>query len=84
MTIGSSEPSTSSSSLEPISAMTNDKETKFFPLPRINAGMAVKHNVLYLYGGIKEEDNREYTFSDFYSLGTLINYTYYYLYFLIF
>lgn len=32
--------------------------------------MAVKHNILYLYGGIIEEGNRQYTFSDFYSLGT--------------
>ncbi|TGZ54805.1 Kelch domain-containing protein [Temnothorax longispinosus] len=69
VTIGSTEPSTSSSSsLQPISTVTSDKETKFLPLPRINAGMATKHNILYLYGGIMEEGDRQYTFSDFYSL----------------
>ncbi|XP_024887164.1 kelch domain-containing protein 4 isoform X1 [Temnothorax curvispinosus] len=69
VTIGSTEPSTSSSSsLQPISTVTSDKETKFLPLPRMNAGMATKHNILYLYGGIMEEGDRQYTFSDFYSL----------------
>lgn len=61
----------SSSSLQPISTMTNDKKSKFFPSPRINVGIAVKHNILYLYGGMMEEGDRQYTFSDFYSLGTL-------------
>ncbi|XP_011706624.1 PREDICTED: kelch domain-containing protein 4 isoform X2 [Wasmannia auropunctata] len=68
VTIGSVESSTASSSfLQPNSAVTNDTTT-FFPLPRINAGMAVKHNILYLYGGMMEEGDRQYTFSDFYNL----------------
>ncbi|XP_036149791.1 kelch domain-containing protein 4 isoform X2 [Monomorium pharaonis] len=68
VTIGSMEPSTSSS-LQSISTAINSKEAVFCPLPRINAGMVVKHNILYLYGGMMEESNRQYTFSDFYSLG---------------
>jgi len=59
----------SSLSLDSSSAMKYNKEkTKFFPSPRINAGMAVKNNILYIYGGIVEEGNREYTLHDFYSL----------------
>jgi len=69
VTIGPTElPTTSSSSLQPIPALTNDKETNFFPSPRMNAGMVVKNNILYLYGGMMEENDRQYTFSDFYSL----------------
>lgn len=56
------------SSLPEISSMAITEEKKFRPLPRINAGMAVKHNVLYLYGGMVEEGEREYTLRDFYSL----------------
>ncbi|XP_076248349.1 kelch domain-containing protein 4 [Calliopsis andreniformis] len=40
----------------------------FVPFKRINPGLAVKHNVLYLYGGMFEDGDRQYTFSDFYSL----------------
>jgi len=41
--------------------------------------MAVKHNVLYLYGGMMEEGDRQYTFSDFYSLGMLFLIIYIYI-----
>ncbi|XP_014206209.1 kelch domain-containing protein 4 [Copidosoma floridanum] len=40
----------------------------FMPSPRINPGLAVKHNILYLYGGMYEEGDKQYTLSDFYSL----------------
>lgn len=40
----------------------------FVPSPRINPGLAVKHNVLYLYGGMVEHEDRQYTLNDFYSL----------------
>ncbi|XP_039314143.1 kelch domain-containing protein 4 isoform X2 [Solenopsis invicta] len=69
VTVGLTEPSTpSSTSFQPVLATASDKGTTFFPLPRINAGMVVKHNILYLYGGMMEESNRQCTFSDFYSL----------------
>jgi hypothetical protein len=42
----------------------------FTPSPRMNCGLAVKHGLLYLYGGLVEEGDKQYTFSDFYSLGT--------------
>ncbi|CAG9839318.1 unnamed protein product [Diabrotica balteata] len=40
----------------------------FSPSPRMNCGLAIKHGVLYLYGGMHEEGSKQVTFSDFYSL----------------
>uniref|UniRef100_A0A6P7G8K9 Kelch domain-containing protein 4-like n=1 Tax=Diabrotica virgifera virgifera TaxID=50390 RepID=A0A6P7G8K9_DIAVI len=40
----------------------------FSPSPRMNCGLAIKHGVLYLYGGMYEEGSKQVTFSDFYSL----------------
>ncbi|XP_011636186.2 LOW QUALITY PROTEIN: kelch domain-containing protein 4 [Pogonomyrmex barbatus] len=68
VTVGPAGSSTILSPLQSISTATCDKETKFVPLPRINAGLAVKNNILYMYGGVMEENDRQYTFSDFYSL----------------
>ncbi|XP_072751201.1 kelch domain-containing protein 4 [Anoplolepis gracilipes] len=68
MTISSTAP-TSSSFLHPSSStVVNGGNVKFFPSPRMNAGMTMKHNVLYLYGGLVEEGDRQYTLCDFYSL----------------
>lgn len=44
-------------------------ENIFFPSPRINPGLVVKNNILYLYGGMLEVGDKQYTFNDFYSLG---------------
>ena len=40
----------------------------FMPSPRMNALMVVKNNQLFLYGGIYEDGDKQYTLSDFYSL----------------
>lgn len=61
MTVGPA-PKTSSAVLEEVKVGT------FTPCPRINPGLAVKHNILYLYGGMFEDGSRQYTFNDFYSL----------------
>lgn len=50
---------------------SNDIEV-FTPRPRMSAGMAVKHGVLYLYGGLFEQDEVQYTLADFYALGKLV------------
>jgi hypothetical protein len=42
----------------------------FAPSPRMNCGLAAKHGILYLYGGLVEDGNKQFTLSDFYSLGT--------------
>ncbi|XP_026675478.1 kelch domain-containing protein 4-like isoform X2 [Ceratina calcarata] len=57
----------------PASTSVTDKQQStckdmFVPSPRINPGLAVKHNVLYLYGGMVENGDRQYTLNDFYSL----------------
>lgn len=38
------------------------------PIPRFNAMLAIQRNTLYLYGGIHEIAEREYTLDDFYFL----------------
>lgn len=47
----------------------SDKPHVFQPSPRMNCGLAVKHGVLYLYGGMFEDGDRQLTLSDLYSLG---------------
>lgn len=50
----------------------NSQKAAFSPWPRINAGMVVKNNLLYLYGGLIEDNARQYTLNDFYSLGIVV------------
>lgn len=61
VTIGSTQKTT-------INKKENTYKDMFIPCPRINCGLVVKHNVLYLYGGMFEDGNRQYTLNDFYSL----------------
>lgn len=49
----------------------------FQPSQRMNCGLAVKHGVLYLYGGMVEIGSKQFTLSDFYSLGKMIYIVYY-------
>lgn len=41
------------------------------PSPRSHSGLAFKHNILYVYGGIVEKGSKSLTLHDFYSLGKL-------------
>lgn len=43
-------------------------ENLFVPQPRMGATLAVKNGVLYLYGGMYESGDKQWTLSDFYSL----------------
>lgn len=45
-----------------------DDPQKTVPIARYNAMMAVQKNTLYIYGGIVESQEREYTLDDFYTL----------------
>ena len=36
-----------------------------------NPGLAVKNNVLYMYGGLFEDGDRTYTLNNFYGLGNI-------------
>ena len=61
----------------PTQTFTADKNENvhknvFVPCPRMNSGLVAKHNILYLYGGIFEDEDRQYTLNDFYSLGIYI------------
>ncbi|XP_047097881.1 kelch domain-containing protein 4 [Schistocerca piceifrons] len=64
VTIGKPVPSVHSTTEETIVNETNT----FFPSPRINCGLAIKRSVLYLYGGMVEDGDKEFTLSDFYTL----------------
>ncbi|KAH0821610.1 hypothetical protein GEV33_001181 [Tenebrio molitor] len=64
VTVGPSLTSTSAKNVD-----TSDSEAKIFrPSPRINSGLAVKRGMLYLYGGMFEDGDKQITFSDFYSV----------------
>ncbi|KAL4235173.1 kelch domain containing 4 [Mactra antiquata] len=49
---------------------TEEQLDLFKPHPRMNSIMTVKNGVLYVYGGIFEDGDRQYTLSDMYSLDT--------------
>ncbi|XP_069196076.1 kelch domain-containing protein 4 isoform X2 [Procambarus clarkii] len=61
-------PSQSSSASDKASRAEGDATEVFSPPPRINAGMAIKRGVLYLYGGMYEDGDKQLTLNDFYSL----------------
>ncbi|XP_065161142.1 kelch domain-containing protein 4-like [Atheta coriaria] len=63
VTIGPAPTATTSTS-----ASTNNTNQIFQPSPRLNCGLAIKHGVLYLYGGMYEDGDKEITFQDFYAL----------------
>ena len=48
--------------------VSNERTDVFMPSARMNAVMAVKNGQLFLYGGMYEAGDRQYTFADFYSL----------------
>lgn len=62
MTVGGSSGTPKSSSKKDGKSATNG------PSPRSHVGMAFSKGQLYAYGGIFEEDDRQYTLTDFYSL----------------
>ncbi|XP_032679911.1 kelch domain-containing protein 4 [Odontomachus brunneus] len=67
MTLGSAPVKTVSDAGD-LFADENPQKAAFSPWPRINAGMVMKNNLLYLYGGLIEDNARQYTLNDFYSL----------------
>ena len=62
--IGPETTSVSSSDQQP----NLNSSVPFVPHPRMNALLTVKHGILYLYGGIFEEGDKQLTLSDMYSL----------------
>ncbi|KAF5282867.1 hypothetical protein FQR65_LT14191 [Abscondita terminalis] len=51
-----------------VSHQTLEITKGFKPTPRMNCGLAVKHGILYLFGGMFEDGDKQITLSDFYSL----------------
>ena len=47
---------------------TRSSSAPFVPHARMNSMLAVKHGVLYMYGGLYEEGEKQLTLSDIYSL----------------
>ncbi|XP_071443811.1 kelch domain-containing protein 4 isoform X2 [Hetaerina americana] len=69
MTIGG----TTSSSTFHEGASGVEQKSVFMPSPRMSCGMIIKHGLLYLYGGLVEDGDKQLTLSDFYALGTCSN-----------
>lgn len=67
-TITVAAPSSSSVTLPKVPSLFPNKKPNNAPSPRMNPGLCVCKGVLYIYGGIAEEDNKQITFSDFYAL----------------
>ena len=44
------------------------------PSPRMGSGLCIKHGLLYLYGGIVEDGDKQYTLNDMFALGKARNY----------
>jgi hypothetical protein len=53
---------------EPEKPMREMPVSMEFPHPRFNAQLAVQDDVLYIYGGTFEKDDREFTFDDLYAI----------------
>lgn len=61
-------PPTPPSTIDSEDFIDPDDPQRTIPLERYNAMLAVQRNTLYVYGGIHETPNREYTLDDFYTL----------------
>nr|CAD7392510.1 unnamed protein product [Timema cristinae] len=57
-----------SSSQEVVGSEAAKNQHLFAPSPRMNCGLVIKDGVLYLYGGLIEDGDKQLTLSDFYSL----------------
>lgn len=55
----------------PTNSLAEKKANIFSPSHRSSSAMVMKNNVLYLYGGMYEDGDRQYTYNDFYSLGNI-------------
>lgn len=65
LTIG---PLNASTSCEGTEADADEPTSRFVPRARMNAGLALKRGVLYLYGGVYEANEKEITLADFHCL----------------
>lgn len=68
ITVAGPTTSNSTPALPKVPSLFPNRRPKNVPSPRMNPGLCVCKGVLYIYGGIYEEDSKQYTFNDFYAL----------------
>ncbi|XP_002030298.2 kelch domain-containing protein 4 [Drosophila sechellia] len=61
-------PSTSTPFVSKIPSLFAKPKPTNVPSPRMNPGMCVCKGTLYIFGGIFEEDDKQFTYNDFYAL----------------
>nr|CAD7453210.1 unnamed protein product [Timema tahoe] len=61
-------PTPQPSSSQEVGSEAAKSQLLFAPSPRMNCGLVIKDGVLYLYGGLIEDGDKQLTLSDFYSL----------------
>ncbi|KAK8773481.1 hypothetical protein V5799_011986 [Amblyomma americanum] len=49
-------------------ATSEAPKESFIPVPRMGSCLAIKHGIFYLYGGMFEDNDRQFTLSDMYAL----------------
>lgn len=60
--------SNANTTLPKVPSLFPNRRPKNVPSPRMNPGLCVCKGTLYIYGGLYEEDNKQYTFNDFYAI----------------
>lgn len=73
VTVGPSDSAAGHASTKPMDENGSSAEA-FVPPVRMNAGVAVKRGMLYLYGGMCEDSHKQLTLNDFYSLGEMLRF----------
>ncbi|XP_017480471.1 PREDICTED: kelch domain-containing protein 4 [Rhagoletis zephyria] len=68
VTVAGRSGSSCNTSLPKVPSLFPNRRPKNLPSPRMNSGLCVCKGTLYVYGGLYEEDNKQYTFNDFYAL----------------
>ena len=53
------------------SGLLDASKDVFIPPPRINCGLVAKKGILYMYGGMFEDGDRQLMLNDFYFLGNI-------------
>ncbi|KAL1429081.1 hypothetical protein MTO96_016812 [Rhipicephalus appendiculatus] len=68
VTIGASKDKAPAEAMRQEATTSEEPKDAFVPVPRMGSCMAIKHGILYLYGGMFEDEDRQFTLSDMYAL----------------
>lgn len=69
VTIGPSSSGAASASVSDADASTTPAAPLVAPSPRMGCGLCVRHGQLYVYGGLVEDGDKQYTLNDMFSIG---------------